>query len=325
MKITKTPFRLSLFGGGTDYPSWFKKNESLVIAGAIDNYCYITYRKLPNFFDHLSRAVYNNVESVMNNSDFQHPSLRACLQFYNIVDGIEIHHDSDLPARTGIGSSSAFTVGLINAINDTKLSPLDLALKAIKIEQEILMEPVGVQDQIMSAFGGLQKIKLNNQGISEVVNLGISNDFKSYFESHLLLGYSGRVRFSSEHSSKIINKIENSNIDIQLTRTNSIAKMALNSFEKKNDIIEICDLLSEAWELKKEFSGNSIPEDIIDIYNIGIKSGAYAGKLMGAGGSGFFYFLAPPKLHTKIKDNLPQVKVWLPVKFSNTGSEIIYK
>jgi D-glycero-alpha-D-manno-heptose-7-phosphate kinase len=328
MIISKTPFRLSLFGGGTDYPSWFNKNESIVIAGGLDYYCYITLRKLHPFFPHKSRAVYADVESVLDNLDFQHPSLKACLKTFNINMGVEIHHDSDLPARTGIGSSSAFTVGLINAImafNNKSIDELSLAKKAIEIEQNVLNEPVGVQDQIISAFGGIQKITLGKNGIKNIEKLILDNKYLSYLESNLILGYSGRVRFSSEHSSQIIDKIKKKNIDEQLQQISIICLKALKYFNEQADISDIGNLLNESWELKKEFSGSSIPDDIKEIFEIGLKAGAYGGKLMGAGGSGFFYFLAPSILHEKIKNSLPQIKVWLPVKFSECGSEIIYK
>lgn len=328
MIISKTPFRLSLFGGGTDYPSWFNKNESIVIAAGLDYHCYITLRKLHSFFPHKSRAVYADVESVNDNLDFQHPSLNACLKTFNINMGVEIHHDSDLPARTGIGSSSAFTVGLINAImafNNKSIDELSLAKKAIEIEQNVLNEPVGVQDQIISAFGGIQKITLGENGIQNIEKLILDNKYLSYLESNLILGYSGRVRFSSEHSSQIIDKIKKRNIEEQLQQTSIISLKALKCFNEQGDISDIGNLLNESWELKKEFSGSSIPDDIKNIFEIGLKAGAYGGKLMGAGGSGFFYFLAPSILHEKIKSSLPQIKVWLPVKFSECGSKIIYK
>lgn len=328
MIITKTPFRLSLFGGGTDYPSWFKKNKSVVIAGGLDYYCYITFRQLPSFFPHKSRAVYAEVESVLDNLDFKHPSLKACLKSFNIAYGVEIHHDSDLPARTGIGSSSAFTVGLINAItafNGKLVDKLTLAKMAIDLEQNDLNEPVGVQDQIISAFGGIQKITLGENGIENVEQLIIDEQYISYLESNLLLGYSGRIRFSSEHSSKIINNIKKNNIEDQLHQTSIIANNALQLFQNQNEITDIGKLLNESWELKKEFSGASIPNDIVEIFKIGLKAGALGGKLMGAGGSGFFYFLAPSSLHEKIKNSLPQINVWLPVKFSNSGSQIIHE
>jgi D-glycero-alpha-D-manno-heptose-7-phosphate kinase len=328
MIITKTPFRLSLFGGGTDYPEWYRYNKSLVISAAINKYCYLSFRSLPPFFNHKSRAVYSHVESVLNNSDFEHPSLRACLKSFDINFGVEIHHDSDLPARTGIGSSSAFTVGLINALATyfgKKLSAIELAEKAINIEQNVLNEAVGVQDQITSAFGGMNVISLGSSGIDSVKKIEISAEAISSIEDSLLLGYTGRERMSSIYSTEIVKKITANNVEFQLKRISEASTLALNLLQGNFKLRELGELLDYTWNLKVQMSSDGIPLDIRNFYSRAIKLGAFGGKLMGAGGSGFMYFIAPKKMHEKIKNGLSEIKVWVPVKFSSEGSSVIYE
>ena len=163
MIISKTPYRISFFGGGTDYNSWFEKNGGLVLAVSLAHYCYLTVRYLPPFFEHKSRVVYAKEENVINNKDIQHPSVRGCLEYLNISEGVEIHHDGDLPARSGLGSSSSFTVGLLNslyALKQQMKSPRRLAEEAIDVEQNWVKESVGIQDQIMAAYGGFRIIEM---------------------------------------------------------------------------------------------------------------------------------------------------------------------
>jgi D-glycero-alpha-D-manno-heptose-7-phosphate kinase len=161
--ITRTPYRLSFFGGGTDYNAWFEENGGTVLAAAIARYCYISVRRLPPFFEHKTRVVYSHIESVQDHAAIQHPSVRGCLSYLDFGEGLEIHHDGDMPARSGIGSSSSFTVGMLHALHGLQSRMVDkreLAEQAIHVEQELLGESVGVQDQIMAAYGGFQIIEL---------------------------------------------------------------------------------------------------------------------------------------------------------------------
>ena len=212
MIISKTPFRISLFGGGTDYPSWYRDNGGSVLATAIDKYCYISCRHLPPFFDHKHRIVYSKVESVKEIEEIEHPSVRAVLSTLGTRAGLEIHHNGDLPARSGMGSSSSFTVGLINAINAMKglqTSKDDLAKQAIYIEQEVLKENVGSQDQILAAFGGFNKIDFNADDSFNITPVIINKDLTCKLQDHMLLFFTGLSRYASDIAKDKIANIKN--------------------------------------------------------------------------------------------------------------------
>jgi D-glycero-alpha-D-manno-heptose-7-phosphate kinase len=327
MIISKTPFRMSFFGGGTDYPSWFKDNQTILLAAALDYYCYISIRKLPNFFDHTSKAVYSKIELVKDNYLFEHPSIRACLQAKSVTTGIELHHDSDIPARSGIGSSSSFTVGLLNALNEFTgqiNTTHELAEGAIFVEQKLIGEPVGVQDQIIAAYGGLRKIQLGPSNHSKIESVNVCQDYLLYLQENIIMGFTGEYRNSADHSGKIVAKIKESIISNILKQITSISVEAIREFEKEQNIQVLGKYMHENWKLKKAISGTSISDEFSNLYDHCIKLGAHGGKLMGAGGGGAFYFFAPKKIHNRIKNDLSNIKVWLPVKFTNTGSAIIF-
>jgi D-glycero-alpha-D-manno-heptose-7-phosphate kinase len=328
MIISRTPFRMSLFGGGTDYPSWYKHNESLVLAAALDYYCYISLRPLPKYFEHLSKAVYSKIETVSDNNLFVHPSIRACLHVNSITTGIELHHDSDIPARSGIGSSSSFTVGLLHAINEmlgVSSSPGGLAALAISVEQKIIGEPVGVQDQIIAAYGGVKRIQLGVGESIRVDPVNVSKDYLRYVEENTLMGFTGDFRNSTDHSGKHEKNIQSSKHDHLLKEVTEISTEAIKQFESEVDLSQLGRYLDSGWKLKKSITGSSIPDSFSSMYDQCIKIGAYGGKLMGAGGGGAFYFFAPQKIHNVIKNSFPGIKVWLPVKFSDAGSKIILR
>ena len=201
MIISRTPFRISFFGGGTDYPAWYRENKGAVLATTINRYCYITCRYLPPFFEHKHRIVYSKIENVKDISEIMHPSARAVLQFMKIREGIELHHDGDLPARTGLGSSSAFTVGLLHALYALKgvmLPKNRLATQAIHIEQEILKENVGSQDQILAAFGGFNRINFNLDGSFQIMPVILKKEKLEQLQKHLMLYFTGLSRFASD-------------------------------------------------------------------------------------------------------------------------------
>src|SRR6266566_2704961 len=209
MIISRTPFRVSFFGGGTDYPAWFKEHGGAVLATTIDKYCYISVRVLPPFFAHRYRLVYSIVENVKEISDIQHPAVRAVLQWNGNYDGLEIHHDGDLPARSGLGSSSAFTVGMINAIMALKgqyITDDQLARDAIHVEQDILKESVGSQDQVATAYGGFNRIQFLTDNTFKVTPVILPPARVERLERHLMLFFTGISRFSSEIAKS---KIEN--------------------------------------------------------------------------------------------------------------------
>jgi D-glycero-alpha-D-manno-heptose-7-phosphate kinase len=242
-----------------------------------------------------------------------------------VSNGISISHDGDLPARSGIGSSSSFTVGLIHAITNyqNKLyTPYGLAVDAINIEQNYIGESVGVQDQIIAAYGGVRVIELNDNDIV-VRDLKVPQSYLDGLESYIMLGFSGIDRLSDIHAKQQVEKIKAGKNNALLEGISNIAESALTAFENRASYKEIGRLLREQWVLKRSLT-NDITSDYIDnIYNKAINAGAYGGKLMGAGGGGFFMFIASPDTHEKIKIALPEINVWVPFKFDYNGSQII--
>ena len=329
MIISKTPYRLSLFGGGADYPSWFVSHETKLISAAMANYCYISVKHLPPYFDYVNRVIYSKIESVRTFDEIEHPSVRACLKHLQVPNGISITHDGDLPARSGIGSSSSFTVGLINALQTYLGKPLtvhELALQAIDIEQNIIGESVGVQDQIMAAYGGIKVLELSGAN-TKVRDLRISDSYVLDLEEHIMLGFSGISRLSEVQAKKQVDSIKEGKSTQTLEAMQKLTNEALRVFEHESSssIKDIGLLLQEQWNYKRTLTDSVANDDINSIYDTAINAGAYGGKLMGAGGGGFFMFLAPPDAHQKIKDALKQINVWIPFNFDYEGSKIIMR
>ena len=329
MIISRTPYRLSLFGGGADYPSWFVSHETKLISAAMANYCYISVKHLPPYFDYVNHVIYSKIESVRTFDEIEHPSVRACLKHLQVPNGISITHDGDLPARSGIGSSSSFTVGLINALQTylgKQLTPHELAMEAINIEQNIIGESVGVQDQIMAAYGGIKVLELSGAN-TKVRDLKISDSYVLDLEEHIMLGFSGISRLSEVQAKKQVDSIKEGKSTQTLEAMQQLANEALRVFEHESSsaIKDIGLLLQEQWNYKKTLTDSVANSDINSIYDAAIQAGAYGGKLMGAGGGGFFMFLAPPDAHQKIKDALKQINVWIPFNFDYEGSKIIMR
>ena len=329
MIITKTPYRLSLFGGGADYPAWFVSRETKIVSAAMANYSNLYVKTLPPFFEYKIRVTYNRIENTNTIEEIQHPSVRACLQYVGINDGISIGYDGDLPARSGIGSSSSFTVGLLNALYAYKgitKNSFELATEAINVEQNIIGESVGVQDQIMAAYGGIKVIELSGANI-KVRNLKIPDSYVDEFESHIMLGFSGISRLSEVQAKKQVDSIKEGKSVQTLEAMQKLTYEALRIFEHESSsaIKDIGLLLQEQWNYKRTLTDSVSNNDINSIYDAAINAGAYGGKLMGAGGGGFFMFLAPPEMHQKIKDKLKQINVWIPFKFDFEGSKIIMR
>ena len=329
MIITKTPYRLSLFGGGADYPAWFVSRETKIVSAAMANYSNLYVKTLPPFFEYKIRVTYNRIENTNTIEEIQHPSVRACLQYVGINNGISIGYDGDLPARSGIGSSSSFTVGLLNALYAYKgitKNSFELATEAINVEQNIIGESVGVQDQIMAAYGGIKVIELSGANI-KVRNLKIPDSYVDEFESHIMLGFSGISRLSEVQAKKQVDSIKEGKSVQTLEAMQKLTYEALRIFEHESSsaIKDIGLLLQEQWNYKRTLTDSVSNNDINSIYDAAINAGAYGGKLMGAGGGGFFMFLAPPEMHQNIKDKLKQINVWIPFKFDFEGSKIIMR
>ena len=327
MIITRTPFRLSFFGGGTDYNPWYQKHGGIVLATAIKQYCYLTVRLLPPYFDHKTRIVYSKIESINKISEIKHPSVRACLSYLKISDGLEIHHDGDLPARSGLGSSSSFTVGLLNALhalNKNMISPKDLASEAIHVEQNIINESVGIQDQIMAAHGSFRIIKMGPGKHWNVNSMLLRDDYYKEVESHIILGFSGISRYAEENAKKKVQNIRSGKTIEQLHAMTELAHEGIQAFKTHESLDLIGSLMDKNWQLKRQLADGVSGEWMDDLYQTAIKNGAFGGKLMGAGGGGFFYFIAPPSKHQQIREALSQIKLWVPFKMDHSGSQVIF-
>ena len=324
MIISKTPFRISFFGGGTDYPKWYNENGGSVLATTIDKYCYISCRHLPPIFEHKHRIVYSKIESVKTIEEIQHPVVRAVLSNLSITDGLEIHHDADLPARSGLGSSSSFTVGLINVLNALKglqISKQDLAKQATYIEQEVLKETVGSQDQVLAAFGGFNRIDFHPDDSFNISPVIINKDLVGQLQSHMLLFFTGLSRFSSDIAR---DKVSNfTNRFQELTQIKEMVDEGMSILQSPSaPIMDLGKLLHESWKLKRSLSAKVSTPKIDEIYEAGIKAGATGGKILGAGGGGFILFFAEPKNHKKIRERLKSL-VHVAFHFDDVGSKIV--
>lgn len=323
MVITRTPFRISFFGGGTDYPSWYRYNKGAVLTTTIDKYCYITCRHLPPFFEHKHRIVYSIIEMVKEIDEIKHPAVRGILKYLNIDFGVEIHHDGDLPARTGLGSSSSFTVGLLNAMYallGKMKSKEELAKEAIYIEQVVLKENVGCQDQVEVAYGGLNKITFLPDDSFIVEPCILPPGKKEEFEKHLLLYFTGISRYASEIAATQIQNIEKKKFELKILH--EMVEEGIKILVGNSELKEFGKLLDEAWQFKRSLSDKVSTPFIDELYERAKKAGVIGGKLLGAGGGGFMLFFAPPEIHQKIKEEIKGL--FVPFKLENQGTQIIF-
>ena len=323
MIISRTPFRVSFFGGGTDYPKWFEGHQGAVLATTIDKYCYINCRYLPPFFEHRSRIIYSKMEHVHTIDEIDHPSVRECLRFLKIKEGIEIHHDGDLPARTGLGSSSSFTVGLLNSLYALKgemVAKDRLASEAIHVEQDMCRENVGCQDQTLAAYGGFNFIEFGGQQHLHVQRLTIPVEKLKYLQDHLMLYFTGFSRTASEIAAHQVKNIPKKQAELKTMYQMTL--QALKILNGKN-LLEFGKLLHEAWKIKRELSDKISTPHIDNIYETARREGAIGGKLLGAGGGGFVLLFASPEKHKKIKEKFKKLLL-VPFKFENLGTQIIF-
>lgn len=324
MIICRTPFRISFFGGGTDYPAWYKEHGGVVLSTSFDKYSYVTCRELPPFFDHKYRIAYSKVEHTDDIAKIQHPAIRAVLRELNYEGGVEIHCDADLPARSGVGSSSSFVVGLLHALTalqGRRVSSEWLREEAIRIEQDVLCENVGSQDQAAAAHGGLNLIHFQKNGSIRFEPLILTGSRKKEFSDHMLLFFTGFSRISSEIAKAHVENMEKN--AAQLNRMSSIVHEAVDILCNDRPIEAIGELLHTGWMFKRSMSDQVSNEDIDAIYNRARCAGAIGGKLLGAGGGGFMLIFAAPEKHQIIKSELKEF-IHVPFKFDNTGSQLIY-
>lgn len=324
MIISRTPFRISFFGGGTDYPAWYRENGGSVLGTAIDKYCYISCRHLPPFFEHRFRIVYSKSEIVREVAEIVHPSVRAVLQSHGCTAGLEVHHDGDLPARSGLGSSSSFTVGLINALvalDGKRISKRALADRAIEIEQGVIREHVGSQDQIFASFGGFNRVDFHRDGSYDVTPVVLPPERVAALLKHLMLFFTGLSRDAPGIAKSQIDNFANRRDE--LLRMRALVDEALAVLE--DDMVPIAtfgELLHQNWLFKRSLSDKVSSQYIDSIYDTGRAAGAVGGKLLGAGGGGFMLFVVPPGERDAVRARLGNL-IHVPFGFDTAGSRIV--
>jgi D-glycero-alpha-D-manno-heptose-7-phosphate kinase len=324
MVITRTPLRISFFGGGTDYPVWYRENGGSVLATTIDKSCYITSRWLPPFFDYHSRVSYSKVENVSANSEIWHPSVKGCLQFLGIEEGVEIHHIADLPARTGLGTSSAFTVGLLLGLYALRNQMRDkhaLATDAIHVEQDLLQEAVGAQDQVSAAYGGFNRINFLPDGSIDVRRVLASANRLADLEQHLALYFTGFSRTASEVATEQVKMTPNKTKELR-TMLQMVDEAESIVADPHRALDDFGRLLHEGWQLKRSLTSKITTPEIDEIYEAGRSAGALGGKLLGAGGGGFMLFFVPPERREELRLRLKKL-LCVPFSFSQKGSQVV--
>jgi D-glycero-alpha-D-manno-heptose-7-phosphate kinase len=324
MIISRTPYRISFFGGGTDYPAWYRRHGGAVLATTIDKYCYLTCRYLPPFFEHRIRVVYSKIESVQHAGEIAHPSVREVIRFLKLDRGLEIHHDGDLPARSGMGSSSAFTVGLLNglyALQGRMVSKQQLARESIHIEQDLLHENVGSQDQVLAANGGLNHVQFMSNGEISVRPITIPVRRMQELCDHLLLLYTGIKRTSSDVAQSYVHDLEARKRQLRIMK--DLVEEGIGILTGGGDLTAFGELLHEAWQAKRSLSSSVSNGQVDALYTQALEAGAVGGKLTGAGGGGFLLLFVPPDRQEAVRERLPGF-IHVPIKIDFSGSQIIY-
>lgn len=324
MIISRTPYRISFFGGGTDYPAWYRRHGGSVLATTIDKYCYLTCRYLPPFFEHRTRVVYSRIESVQSTEEITHPAVRHVIQFLNLDRGLEIHHDGDLPARSGMGSSSAFTVGLLNALyalQGRMPSKQQLVQESIYVEQDLLKENVGSQDQVMAAYGGLNHVLFLPNGEISVRPITIPAERLRDLSAHLIMLYTGIKRTSSDVANSYVHDLEARKRQLRIMK--DLVDEGLAILTGGQDLTAFGELLHEAWQAKRSMSASISNGHIDDLYSAARDAGAIGGKLTGAGGGGFLLLFAPPERHATIRERMNGF-IHVPIRLEFLGSQIIF-
>lgn len=323
MIISKTPFRMSFFGGGTDMPSFFNEHGGAVLSTTFDKFCYVNVRHLPPFMPYYSELVYNKIERINNVEDIEHPAIREAMKMLDIHE-IRLTYEGDLPARTGLGTSSSFAVGMLNAFYALKgkyVGKQKLAEDAIYLERELCQEAGGWQDQIAAAYGGLNRIDFaeNSFKVSPVI---IHPERKKLLNDSLLLFYTGASRFSSEIQKDTFAKPEDK--VAQLKEMLSLVDEAQRILESKHsDLNEFGRLLDYTWQLKKK-TGSKVSNGLIDqLYQSGMNAGAIGGKLLGAGGGGFLLFYVEPDKRDTVVAALDKL-MRVPFRFETEGTTIVH-
>lgn len=325
MIITQTPFRISFFGGGTDYPDYFEKHGGAVIGTAIDHSAYLSVSRFySRLFDYSIRIAYRKVECVKTLEEIEHAPFRECLRHCGITSDVEINYTGELPSFSGLGSSSSFTVGLLNALHAFQgktRRPLDLAIEAIHMEQDTLGEAVGCQDQVFAAVGGLKVIEFRSREDIVVHAVPLAADRMRLLEDHLLLLHTGIKRRAAEVATNYIRSLDQQRR--QLVRIREMVDEGYAILTGGQSLLAFGELLDEAWQLKRSLSQSISNAGIEEIYRRGKEAGAIGGKLLGAGGGGCMLFFVEPDLRAKIRSAFPELEE-IPVRINSPGSHIIH-
>lgn len=325
MLISRAPVRISFFGGGTDYPEYFLQHGGSVLATAIDKFSYVTASPfLSHLFDYSIRVSYRKVELVKTVQEIEHRVFRECLKFCGLEKDIELHNVADLPAFTGLGSSSAFTVSLLQALHSFKgefVRPLDLAYEAIYVERHLVQDKVGCQDQLMAAMGGFNLVEFRTEDDIIVSRVPISPERLAEFEAHIFIVFTGIKRKAANVVEKQLEKVGN-NTD-KLKEMRKMVDKGWDILTSNQSLTAFGELLNEAWLAKRSLDDNISNREIDEIYRLGKEAGALGGKLLGAGAGGFMLFFAPPDVHPKLHSVFANHQI-LSVKINAPGSQIIF-
>jgi D-glycero-alpha-D-manno-heptose-7-phosphate kinase len=327
MIITQTPLRISFFGGGTDYPTWIKMNGGAVLSTSINKYSYLHVRRLPAIFPYKTKVVWSRIEDVNSIDDIVHPSVRETLKFLHFDEGISVHYNGDVPAQCGLGSSSSFTVGFLHALYGLKgVSPEKwrLAEEAIHIEQNMIRENVGSQDQVASAVGGLNKVEFDKSGAFRIIPLDIGQNNIELLEQHMMLFFTGITRHASEVAAEQITNIPAKQCELHAMRQMVDDAAALITERKGDWLADFGSLLNQGWQIKKSLSSRVSNENIDDYYQRAKNAGALGGKLLGAGSGGFLLIFARPSDQLKVRETLSDLTM-VPFTFESEGSKVIYR
>jgi D-glycero-alpha-D-manno-heptose-7-phosphate kinase len=328
MIISRTPVRVSFFGGGTDYREYYERHGGAVLGTTINKYIYVSLNRLSKFFDYKIRVGYSKVELVNSVGEIVHPSVRECLRYRSVDGNLDIHIFADLPARTGLGSSSSFTVGFLNALYalDGKIvSKEQLSLDCLKVEQDLLGENVGSQDQIHAAYGGLNVIEFARSRF-KVQPLVISDENRAALESAMMVFFTGQTRYATEIALEQVSRTKSTDNDVFLKEMHAMVGVAvkITASESSDEMLkDFGRLMHESWAIKKSLSPNVSNSLIDDAYQRALQAGAYGGKISGAGGGGFLTLIVDPSQQDGVRAALKEL-LEVNFKFEDEGSSIIY-
>ena len=326
MIISRTPVRVSFLGGGTDYPEYFMQEGGVTLSATIDKYTYITVQQLREFFDHKLRVSYSKLELVREPREIVHPSVRECLQYVGIEKGVEIHCMTDLPARTGLGSSSAFTVGLLNALYAWQgkfTSPQQLAEDAVHVERNLIKERVGLQDQYACAVGGFLYLKYTTQGQVNITSIPMTSERVKALEQRLMLFYTGVQRSASDILKEQLERTKSGAINPALKKLAGLADEAVGTICNGRQLSDLGRLLHQGWLIKRELSAAVTTSDIDRWYEKALSASAVGGKLLGAGSGGFLLLYVEPENQDKVRTALADLQE-VPFRFEGQGSTILF-